>query len=178
MTIPDARLEAFYRGERKVIEDVYRAHYADVDRGASRVVAGIDRESVVHDMFFQLLSSEPFRRGFKGGELGRWLQVVAANQAISLLRKQKREVPAGDVEQLLQRPDGSRIEEQAIAQQFFARFRASALPAKWAPVFEACFVEGLDQRSAAEKLGIARTTLAYQWVRIKWALEAFAKEHG
>lgn len=174
----DSRLEAFYRGDRTVIEEVYREHYADVDRGASRVVHGIDRESVVQEIFYQMLSSEPFRRNFKGGELGHWLQRVGANQAISHLRRVRLEVPTEDVEVLLDRADTSRIEEQVIARDFFERFRSRVLPAKWAPVFEVCFVEHVDQRTAAARLGIARTTLAYQWLRIKWLLEGFAREEG
>ena len=53
------------------------------------------------------------------------------------------------------------------------RFREQVLPAKWAGVFQARFIEQRDQRDAAASLGIARTTLAYQELRIRSLLKKF-----
>lgn len=175
----DSWLEAFYRGDRRVIEEVYRKHYADVDAGAARVLRGADRETVVHDVFLQLLLSEAFRRNFQGGQLGAWLARVGLNHAVNHLRRTGREqlVPQEDVEALLGQP-APLDDSYLVAKDLFAKFRARALPAKWAPVFEACFVGGLDQRTAAQRLGLSRTTLAYQWLRVKWLLEKFVKENA
>ncbi|NPC78158.1 RNA polymerase subunit sigma-70, partial [Pyxidicoccus fallax] len=52
-------------------------------------------------------------------------------------------------------------------------FRREHLPAKWAPVFEARFVRQLSQREAAAALGLHRTTLAYQELRIRSLLKKF-----
>lgn len=47
------------------------------------------------------------------------------------------------------------------------QFVRARLPSRWAPVFEARFVQGLSQSDAAQLLGMRRTTLAYQemWIR-------------
>lgn len=158
------------------MEHCYRQHFVDVERAAARYVSGADRENVVHEVFYRLLRDDSLRSGFQGGSLGAWLHRVAQRQALDYLRAQGREIVV-EPEQAKSAvdqagPGGSSIdfEEQAIARQWVARFRAE-LPAKWLPVFEACFVEGLDQRSAAARLGLSRTTLAYQWLKIKWRLE-------
>jgi len=52
------------------------------------------------------------------------------------------------------------------------------LPAKWATVFEARFVLGLDQRSAATRIGVSRTTLAYQEIQIRRLLRRFLLGRG
>ncbi len=159
------------------MEHCYRNHFADVERSAARYVAGADRENVVHEVFYRLLRDPSLREAFSGGSMGAWLHRVTQRQALDYLRKQGREVPV-EPERLTDdvAPSGRvDFEEQAMARQWVDRFR-SHLPAKWRPVFEACFVEGLDQRSAATRLGLSRTTLAYHWVNIKWRLERFVKQ--
>jgi RNA polymerase sigma-70 factor (ECF subfamily) len=167
-------LSAFHRGERGVLERCYRAHFRDVERAAGAVLRGVaDRENVVHEVFSRLLSDEALRRNFTGGSMAAWLHTVARHQALDYARKYARDVPpTAEVE------DASRVlhlEDQLAARDVLRRFSA-AVPAKWQPVFEACFVRRLDQRSAAVELGLSRTTLAYQWLRVKWLLDRFVLE--
>lgn len=171
-------LVAFHRGDRAAMEACYLQHFADVDRAVGRVLRGADRENVVHEVFFRLLTKEELRRSFQGGRLGAWLAKVATHQAIDYLRHHRRESPysEADVERLLSRADPDAFAERAEAREWVAKFQATRLPPKWQPVFQACFLEHLDQRTAAHRLGMARTTLAYQHLRIRRLLRRFMLE--
>ena len=70
------------------------------------------------------------------------------------------------------------LERTVEARLLVDRFRREVLPAKWARVFEARFVSGLDQRSAAAQVGISRTTLAYQEIQIRRLLRRFLLGRG
>ena len=71
----------------------------------------------------------------------------------------------------------TRIERSAEARLFVERFppRRPARP-KWAGVFEMRFLAGLDQRTAAARLGIGRTTLAYREVQVRRLLGRFVRQ--
>lgn len=168
-----ATLEAFHRGDRAHLEHVYRSHFDDVYRAVERVLRGADHENTVHAVFASLIEDRAMREGFTGGSMAAWLVTVSRNRAFDVLKRQGREVPT---QEALDRP-GASLEGQLLARDVLRRFRATLKP-QWVPVFEACFVERLDQRAAAERLKIARTTIAYQWLRIKWQLERFVLEGG
>ena len=168
-----AWLERFHSGEQAVMEACYRDHFADVDASVGRLLRGADRETVVYEVFYRLLSRPEFRKGFGGGSLGAWLSTVARNLALDHLRAQQRHqsVPLDEVPELPS--PAERFEEAAEARMLVDRFREQVLPAKWAGVFQARFIEQRDQRDAAASLGIARTTLAYQELRIRSLLKKF-----
>jgi RNA polymerase sigma factor (sigma-70 family) len=168
-----ATVEAFHRGERAALEAVYRAHFDDVSRAVARLLRGVDHENVVHEVFAKLVEDRATRERFTGGSMAAWLVTIARNRAFDLLARQGREVPADEAFDHV----GPSFEAQLAARDLLKRFRATIEP-KWQPVFDACFLERLDQRSAAQKLGMARTTLAYQWWRIKRLLERFVVEGG
>lgn len=174
-------LEAFYRGERAIMEQCYRQHLPEVELAVSRTLggngAGVDRETVVYEVFSRLLGDEAFRRSFDGRRLGAWLAQVASNLAIDHHRRAAREVtlPPDEATALSEQRGGTGFEEQLVARDWLRRFRGR-VPSKWLPVFEACFVERLDQRTAAARLHMPRTTLAYQVLRLKWLLERFVLE--
>jgi hypothetical protein len=63
--------------------------------------------------------------------------------------------------------------ERFRAQAVIGRFRREVLPEKWRSVFEARFIRQLSQREAATEIGITRTTLAYQEMRVRSLLERF-----
>ena len=50
---------------------------------------------------------------------------------------------------------------------------AEILPEKYAPLFQVRFLEQLPQREAADKLGMSRSTLAYQEARVRELLTTF-----
>jgi RNA polymerase sigma-70 factor (ECF subfamily) len=165
-----AWLKAFHQGDRGVLERCYRDHFPAVARSVGGYLKGADAETVVHEVFFKLLSQPSAREAFTGGSLSAWLSRVAANQAVDFLRRQQREVPDG-----LQPPlEGAvSFEDAAEARMMLQRFKSECLPEKWRHVFEARFERQLDQRSAARELKMFRTTLAYQELRIRALLQRF-----
>jgi RNA polymerase sigma-70 factor (ECF subfamily) len=168
-------LERFHSGERAVIEEVYRGHVETVDRGVAGVLHGADRETVVHEVFYRLMSNAELRKGFHGGDLGAWLVVVARHHAIDYARRRSREAPVGlDLDRDSSPPEG--VLDQTVARQLLERFVGELLPAKWRPVFEARFVRSLSQSEAAAELRTSRTTLIYQEVRIRHLLHKFLLE--
>jgi RNA polymerase sigma-70 factor (ECF subfamily) len=165
-----AWLAAFHRGERGVLEQCYRDHFLTVSHSVAGYLKGADAETVVHEVFFKLVSQPAVRAGFGGGSLGAWLTRVAANQAVDFLRRQQREVPDG-----LSPPQqgATTFESAAEARVMIQRFKNECLPQKWRGVFEARFERQLDQRTAARELKMFRTTLAYQELRIRALLQRF-----
>ena len=168
-------LALFHRGDRSVIEQVYRDQFGAVDAVVGRFLVGADRETVVHEVFFKLVSDQSFREKFDGRALGGWLRQVAKNQAIDFLRKRKREVPLADETQhaLESTAETDREAYRSEAERLVGAFRKDHLPEKWAPVFEARFMKQLSQRDAAKQLGISRTTLAYREQRVRQLLKRF-----
>jgi RNA polymerase sigma-70 factor (ECF subfamily) len=174
-----AWLARFHAGARDVLEGCYRDHFRTVERAVGQILRGADKETVVHEVFLQLLASEPLRRGFSGGLFAAWLTTIARNQAIDFWRRYRHErsfdaAPA----ELPSLESCARVEQNAEARLFAERFRRALLPAKWTGVFEARFLAGLDQRTAATRLGISRTTLAYREVQVRRLLKRFLRGRG
>jgi RNA polymerase sigma-70 factor, ECF subfamily len=167
-------LARFHAGARDVMRECYTDHFASVERAVGRVLAGADKETVIHEIFFRLMTNQELRATFQGGSFRAWICTVARNQAIDYWRRQQFERPAGSAEELLEGvEDASRFEARAEARMMIERFRAECLPAKWRQVFEARFVQQLDQAEAARLLGMSRTTLIYQEYRVRHLLRRF-----
>jgi RNA polymerase sigma-70 factor (ECF subfamily) len=169
-------LARFHAGEPALLGECYRTHFDAVSRAVGSVLTGADRETVVHDVFLRMVSQPSMRSGFQGGSLGAWLSVVARRQALDFARSRARESAAvarfADEEPgAFSGPDAERLERRLEAQRLVERFRREQLPAKWVPVFEAIFLRGLSQREAAAELGLSRTTLAYQELRVRHLLK-------
>src|SRR5512138_2915626 len=106
--IPDARttwLERFHAGDRAVLDEVYRQQVDAVHRSAGGVLGGADLETVVHEVFFKVMTSSDLREAFQGGDLAAWLVVIARHHAIDYVRRRSRERPAGL--DLAREPDAS-----------------------------------------------------------------------
>jgi len=167
-------LERFHAGEKRALEECYRENYEAVAASVGRILNGADRENVIHEVFYRLISSEELRRRFRGGSLGAWLTTVAKNEAIDYVRKHSRERRLGaDDIATAESQTGPAFDSEVDARMLIERFRKEALPPAWAGVFETRFMLGLDQREAARRLGISRTTLAYREMRIRASLEKF-----
>jgi RNA polymerase sigma-70 factor (ECF subfamily) len=170
-------LDDFHRGARRCLEACYRDHFDTVDRAVAALVAGADRETLVHEVFFRLLTDESLRRAFRGGAFAAWLRVVARNQAIDYARRRRLEVPFASEPNL---PDAPAVavamERDLDVRLTLERFRERRLPPKWRPVFDARFIAQHDQPTAARSLGMRRTTLAYQEYRIRRLLRRFVLE--
>ena len=165
-------LDRFHAGERAVLEQCYRDHFAKALAAATRILSGIDAETVTHEVFYRLLSDERTRRGFGGGNLGAWIAKVAANAAIDHHRRRRREV-GEEAKDHTPDVDAARMEDELDAKILVDRFCRERLPPKWNGVFEVRFLRQLPQREAALELGIQRSTLAYQEQQIRALLSDF-----
>jgi len=162
-------LAAFHRGDRAVIEQVYRDYGARVIGAAQRLVGPVDAETIAHDVFYKLLTNERTRASFRGGNLGAWLTQVAVRAAVDDLRKRRRETAhERDAEEAVQQQD-TELEAKILIE----RFQKEILPAEWAALFDVRFLRQLPQRDAAKELGIPRSTLVYQEQKIRDLLERF-----
>ncbi|MGC4117529.1 MAG: sigma-70 family RNA polymerase sigma factor [Myxococcales bacterium] len=178
--LADRWLESFHAGEACALEACYREHFEVVDGAVGRLLRGADRETVVHEVFYRVVSDPRFRQSFRGGSLGAWLATVARNLATDHLRAQQRHrgVPLDEAGEIPEPQAADGGADAAEARMLVDRFRAEVLPAKWARVFQARFIEQRDQRDAAKQLGMARTTLAYQELRIRSLLRKFLLRGG
>lgn len=170
----ESRLAAFHAGDRTVLEQCYRDHFATVAAAAGRILQRVDAETVTHEVFHRLLASAEMRATFRGGDLGAWLARVSTNRAIDHRRRYAREEslsPTLPVEAA--RTDDA---ERLSARRIVERFRSERLPPKWERVFQARFFDQLGQREAALALGMSRTTLMYQEHRIRALLRKFVLE--
>jgi RNA polymerase sigma-70 factor, ECF subfamily len=57
-------LDRFHRGERAVLEACYREYFAEVATAVGAVLRGADQETVVHEVFYRLLSDARLRSSF------------------------------------------------------------------------------------------------------------------
>jgi RNA polymerase sigma-70 factor (ECF subfamily) len=164
-------LRLFHDGHRPTMEACYRAHFATVERAIGPLLRGADRETLIHELFSQLLFSVDMRRSFQGGAFGAWISTVARNRAIDFARRLGREVEAAPREQASETaPDW---QEAADARMLIDRFRREHLPEDWQGVFDLRFLQQLPQREAAQRLSMRRTTLAYRELRIRRLLRSF-----
>jgi RNA polymerase sigma-70 factor (ECF subfamily) len=171
---PEERwLADFHRGDRETFETLYREYFTTVDGAVARVLAGADKETVIHDVFCQLMTRAEVRSAFRGGSFGAWLGTLARNRAVDFHRRRKLEQPMGaDPEAFGGTLETQSFEPKAEARLVLERF-SGILPEKWRRVFEKRFVEGLEQQEAANALEMSRTTLAYQEYRIRRLLRRF-----
>ena len=84
-------LDRFHAGERAVLGECYRDHFRVVESAVGQVLRGADKETVIHDVFLQLLAREELRRGFTGGSFTAWLATTARHQAIDYRRRYRSE---------------------------------------------------------------------------------------
>lgn len=164
----------FHRGDRSTIEALYREHFDTVDGAVGRSLRGADRETVVHEVFYHLMTNAEARQGFHGGSLSAWLSTMARHKAIDYIRRQRREEPMGtDPEEFAGDVASQAFDRRTEARMLLQQFRETIVPPKWRSVFDARFLQELDQPQAAKELGISRTTLAYREYRIRGMLRRF-----
>ncbi len=75
LTEPD-ELAAFWRGDDRAIETVYRAHVSALLVTGRFIVGPAEAESVVQEVFVELIRNEELRRRFTGGSLSGWLTAI------------------------------------------------------------------------------------------------------
>lgn len=70
-------LDGFNRGDRAVLEQVYRTHFDHVRRQVARLVGDVEADAVVQELFLRLLQSADLRHG-RGENAARTSQPAAA----------------------------------------------------------------------------------------------------
>jgi RNA polymerase sigma-70 factor (ECF subfamily) len=172
-------LRRFHDGERTVIEECYRDHFKTVERSVGAILAGADKETVVHEVFFRLITKPEVRANFRGGSLAGWMATVARNYAVDHVRRYAlEEAVAPEVATRLADSTVPTFEDSIDARHLVEQFRRECLSPAWDRVFVARFIEQLSQREAAARLSMRRTTLAYQELRIRRLLRRFLLRGG
>ena len=173
----DAWIQKFHDGDRRVMEALYREHFKDVIQTVRRRLDGSHAETVTHEIFYRLLSNKNLRENFREGSFRHWLLQVAANAALDYWRRYQKEHAEGSspppAPDDATEPSDARLASEVEAKVMIDRFRAERLPPQWRDVFEARFLRDLSQRDAATELGMHRTTLVYQELRIRALLREF-----
>lgn len=173
--LDDGWVRSFHRGERQALEEAYLRHIRDVVHEAKKLLRTADAETIAHEVFHRIVADAAMRESFHGGNLNAWLRTITRRAALDLLRKRRREGPPPDDDDLVT-PDSARDDEARDAKRLVERFRAEVLPERYAPLFQLRFLDQLPQREVADKLGMSRSTLAYQETRIRELLTTFLLE--
>jgi RNA polymerase sigma-70 factor (ECF subfamily) len=173
MSADDRWLVRFHRGDRSVLTASYVEHFDAVRTAVRRVLAGADGDTVVHNVFFRLVSDAKLRENYRGGSFTAWLSTVARNDALNFRRRRGRE---RELTEELSTEAAGGAEAELHAKLLVDRFRNERLPEKLRPLFEARFLRQLSQREAARELDMHRTTLVYQEQQIRTAMRAFFLE--
>jgi len=80
-------LDAFWRGDDASISTIYRAHVRRLLNLARTMVGPAEAESVVQEVFVELIRAADLRRRFTGGSLAAWLGAIARLKSLEHLRR-------------------------------------------------------------------------------------------
>jgi len=173
LTDPD-EIAAFWRGDDLAIETVYRAHVS-VLLGAARFIVGpAEAESVVQEVFVELIRNEELRRRFTGGSFTGWLAAITRFKSLEH-RRQSGRPPLSDEA----RPAGApaspepRLEARDLLERFMS---AGILSGPEADFFRRRFVECRTQVQVAVDLKVPRSTLEGWERRLSERFRRFALE--
>jgi RNA polymerase sigma factor (sigma-70 family) len=159
--------ERFLRGDKDVIEEIYRATFEDVRRAAGTVLhEPADRDAVVHEVYLQLMSSRPLRESHRGGQMSAWLGAIARHQALDFARRESRLVDISTIEQA-----PAKVDPLEDLRREIVRFAARLDPERQR-LIQLRYVEGMTQMEAAAVLGKPRSTLEDWEHQFKRALHA------
>lgn len=170
----DFTLDAFYRGDARLLARVVEECMPVLERAVGRFVSGFDRDDVVQQTLTEVVEDESARRKFPGPDLSGlpgWLCTRARWRAIDLLKTRKRrkehlvESPLELVQQTETVDEEQGIIERDEMNRLLAdlqRFEAEVVPglkAKHQEVFRLHYREHLDAPEIADRLGISRTSV-------------------
>lgn len=167
----DAEVEAFWAGQLPRLERIYREHRRALERVAARYVGAAEAESVLQDVFVEIIRSPEMRRRFTGGSLQAWLAEITRRKSFEHLRRTHRPVPAEAA------PLPPAAEEPGLlARDIVARFVAAHVPSEQHRFFVLRFLERRTQVEVAGELGIPRSTLEGWEHRLAARLRRFVME--
>jgi RNA polymerase sigma factor (sigma-70 family) len=165
-------LAAFHAGSDETIRKIYVAHAGTLLRDACRYAGRAEAESVVHDVFVELLRNRQLRAQFTGGGLVAWLRQIARLKALEHLRRVQRQPPADSGEPA----DSNQADLEA--RDVLARFIAARVPDEQKKFFGMRFLERQTQVEIAARLGVPRSTLEGWEHRLVEKLRAFVLENA
>jgi RNA polymerase sigma factor (sigma-70 family) len=183
-------LDAFRRGERWALEEIYWAHARDIEMIVARLLrrswagsAGVEAREVMQEIFLHAFSPAA-REAYDGiRDYGAYLRAIARNTVIRFFEKRSRELPA-DVDRLIEaaaekadHPDDEVPWANAETMTVVSRYVAE-LPADLKAVHEQRFELGLPQRQAAARLGLSRQQIRTLEKRLLRGLEDRLGEPG
>jgi RNA polymerase sigma-70 factor (ECF subfamily) len=157
-------LAAFWRGDDRALEAIYRRH-ARLLLGAARSLVGpAEAESVVQEVFVELIRNEELRRRFTGGSLPGWLAAIARHKSLDHLKRSGRPAAAGARAVAL---DGDGLgagaeaspEPRLEARDLLVRFLKDGVPSGQAEFFRRRFLDGRTQVEVAAELNVPRSTI-------------------
>jgi RNA polymerase sigma factor (sigma-70 family) len=163
-------VEAFHAGHETVIRAIYLEHGAKLLRETRRYAGPAEAESVVHDVFVELLRNRALRAQSVGGALGAWLRQIARLKALEHLRRARRQPPPE------LSPESRSGEGSLEAREVLSRFLAAEVPDAQRQFFEMRFLARQTQVEIAAELGIPRSTLEGWEHRLTEKLRAFVLE--
>jgi RNA polymerase sigma-70 factor (ECF subfamily) len=137
------------------LEAVYREQRRGLLRVACRLVGAAEAESVIQEVFVELLRNAGLRGRFVGGSLPAWLAEITRRKALEYLRRHGREIPCEAAE----RAASSSPEPHLVARQMVERFLHTRVPEGQRRFFLLRFLERRTQVEAAAALGLPRSTL-------------------
>jgi RNA polymerase sigma factor (sigma-70 family) len=132
---------------------VYLENVAGLLRDLRRHIGPAEAESVVHDVFVELLRNADLRGRFVEGSLFAWLRQIARLKALEHLRRVRRDIPT----ELPER--AASPEPELEARDMLTRFMDKHVPEKQREFFTLRFLHKHTQVEVAAKLGVPRSTL-------------------
>jgi RNA polymerase sigma factor (sigma-70 family) len=163
-------LAAFHAGREAVIRAIYLEHGVSLLRETCRYTGPAEAESVVHDVFVELLRNRELRAQFVGGALTAWLRQIARLKALEHLRRVRRQPPPE------LGPQAHSGEGSLEARDVLTRFVAAEVPEAQKQFFGMRFLARQTQVEIAAQLGIPRSTLEGWEHRLTEKLRAFVME--
>ena len=146
-------IRAFREGRADVMRRVYLEHGAGLLRDLRRHIGPAEAESVVHDVFVELLRNADLRARFVGGSIFAWLRQIARLKALEHLRRVRRDIPA----ELPER--AASPEPELEARDVLTRFLEKFVPPRQREFFTLRFLHKHTQVEVAAQLGVPRSTL-------------------
>jgi RNA polymerase sigma factor (sigma-70 family) len=156
------------------LERVYRQQRPGLLRVAGRLVGAAEAETVIQEVFVELLRNAGLRARFVGGSLSAWLKEIARRKALEHLRRHGREIPAETEE----RATAVHPEPHLLARQLVERFMAAHVPEPQRRFFYLRFLEHRTQVESAAALGLPRSTVEGWEHKLAIALRRFILEAG
>jgi RNA polymerase sigma-70 factor (ECF subfamily) len=153
------------------LAEVYRRHRVGLLGVARRLVGLVEAESVIQEVFVELLRNAGLRGRFSGGSLAAWLAEITRRKALEYLRRHGREIPVEGTDDASVHP-----EPHLVARQLVERFLATRVPDGQRAFFVLRFLEHRTQVETATALGLPRSTLEGWEHRLAVSLRRFILE--